>query len=104
MALRAVFREAGSLDPRYDGFVVVLRVHLDPGADLPGVRKAVDRARLLARLGKDREQDRCQDGYDGNHYQQLDQREALLAVEHHQTSLRVRVSARKPSALAGRQG
>src|SRR5262249_24820591 len=53
--------------------IVVLVVHQDAGGDLLLVADTRNGARLLARLGKDREENGGKDGDDRNHHQQLDQ-------------------------------
>jgi len=58
--------------------VVVLRVHQLAQNQLLDVREATRLARLLARAGEDREEDRRQDGNDGDHNQQLNERETTV--------------------------
>src|SRR5262249_38260158 len=59
--------------------VVVLGIHEVAGGDLLHVGETGRLTRLLARLGKYREKNRREDGDDGYHHQQLDQREAAAS-------------------------
>jgi len=59
--------------------VVVVAVHDGSQRDLLEVGLAARLSRLLTRAGEDREEDRRQNGDDGDHDQQFDQRETTLS-------------------------
>src|SRR5579884_1679981 len=66
--------------------VVVLRVHQDREHDLLLVGEARGLAGFLAGLREDREEDGCEDGYNGDDHEQLDEGESL-ALSHSDSPL-----------------
>ena len=64
---------------RHPLLVVVLNVEHGSGADLPVIGETRGLARLLARLGKDRKEDPGQNGNDGDHDEQFDERKGRSA-------------------------
>ncbi len=69
-----------NFEPGHDGFIVVLGVHQDRRAELLGIGQTRRFARSFSRLGENREQNRCEDGDNGYHHQQLDERESMSPV------------------------
>ena len=63
--------------------IVVLSVHVDGETDLLEVGLAGGLARLLPRASEDREEDRRQNGNDGDHHQQFNQRESTASHANH---------------------
>ena len=59
--------------------IEVLGVHLPGHHDLLDIGETTGLARFLAGLGEDREEDSCQDGDNGDHHQQLNERKTFLA-------------------------
>src|SRR5205823_5546219 len=64
--------------PDRPGAVIILLVEIQRQAYLPAVAQARRLARPLSRLRENWEEDRCQDGDDRDHDEQLDQGEAEL--------------------------
>src|SRR5262249_44466350 len=62
-----------------ESLVVILDIHQHPQIQLLDVAQAGSRTGLVPRLGKDREQDRGQDGDDGDDDKQFDQGETTVS-------------------------
>src|SRR5207245_2440336 len=62
--------------------IVILRVHHDPRSDLPHVRETRAHPCPLPRLREHRKQNRSQNGNNGYHDKQLDQRKPIPSTHH----------------------